>query len=166
MSTRATEPTIDWRSVRDRLRSRGQRWTSQRRVLVDILAATSGHVTGADLVDRCRERDPATVPSTIYRTLDVLEDLGFIRHAHGPDGREEYHALPASDHGHLHCGSCGRSWELSADEAAPLRTTLAESRGFVLDLSHLSVGGRCASCLATEREAAHGRDRRGVADSS
>ena len=37
---------------------------------------STGHVTGAELVDRCRALDPATTPSTVYRTLDVLEDLG------------------------------------------------------------------------------------------
>ena len=55
---------------------------------------TEGHVTGAELVERCRRRDPATTPSTVYRTLDVLEELGIVRHGHGPDGREEYHVLP------------------------------------------------------------------------
>lgn len=145
----------DWRLVRDRLRSRGQRWTNQRRTLVEVLAASRGHVTGAELVERCRERDPSTVPSTIYRSLDVLEELGFVRHAHGPDGREEFHVLPAADHGHLHCGSCGKSWELSEDEAAQLREALQRTRGFRIDLSHLSVGGRCATCLAARREPPH-----------
>lgn len=145
----------DWRVVRDRLRSRGQRWTNQRRTLVEVLAASRGHVTGAELVERCRALDPATVPSTIYRSLDVLEELGFVRHAHGPDGREEFHVLPAADHGHLHCGSCGTSWELSEAEAAPLREGLERARGFRIDLSHLSVGGRCGACLADGRVPAH-----------
>lgn len=153
--TSQPSPRVDWRVVRDRLRSRGQRWTSQRRTLVEVLAANRGHVTGAELVERCRERDPATVPSTIYRSLDVLEELGLVRHAHGPDGREEFHVLPSAEHGHLHCGSCGISWELSEDEAAPLRDVLERSRGFRIDLSHLSVGGRCATCLAAEREPRH-----------
>ena len=145
----------DWREVRDRLRSRGQRWTTQRRTLVEVLGASRGHVTGAELVERCRALDPSTVPSTIYRTLDVLEELGFVRHAHGPDGREEFHVLPAADHGHLHCGSCGTSWELSDAEAAPLREALERTRDFRIDLSHLSVGGRCAACRAAEREPPH-----------
>jgi len=90
--------------------------------------------------------DPGTIPSTVYRTLDVLEELGVVRHAHGVNGREEFHVLPERDHGHLHCTGCRATWELGADDVAPLVTALRRSRGFEVDLSHLSVSGRCAEC--------------------
>jgi Fur family ferric uptake transcriptional regulator len=76
----------------------------------------------------------------------VLEELGLVRHAHGVDGREEYHVLPQSEHGHLHCVECGRSWEIGAGEAAALVGALRTERGFSVDLSHLSVAGRCEDC--------------------
>jgi len=82
-----------WTTIPEQLRARGLRWTPQRRILVEVLSEVDGHVTGADLVERCRARDPDTIPSTVYRTLDVLEDLGVIRHSHGADGREEFHVL-------------------------------------------------------------------------
>ena len=63
---------VAWSTVRDRLRERGLRWTPQRRTLIEVLSRTDGHVTGSELVDRCRDVDPATIPSTVYRTLDVL----------------------------------------------------------------------------------------------
>lgn len=103
-------------------------------------------MTGAELVERCRAMDPATIPSTVYRTLDVLEELGVVRHAHGVDGREEYHVLPVADHGHLHCTGCRQTWEIDADEAAALVGALRAERGFTVDLSHLSVSGRCRDC--------------------
>ncbi|HYO44797.1 MAG TPA: Fur family transcriptional regulator, partial [Candidatus Limnocylindrales bacterium] len=99
-----------WGDVRERLHARGLRWTPQRRVLIEVLSRADGHVTGAELVERCRQVDPATTPSTVYRTLDVLEELGIVRHAHGADGREEFHVLPQSDHGHLHCLGCRETW--------------------------------------------------------
>ena len=68
-----------WESVRERLHARGLRWTPQRRALVTVLSQTRGHVTGAVLVERCREQDPSTIPSTVYRTLEVLEELGIVR---------------------------------------------------------------------------------------
>ncbi len=135
-----------WADCRERLRARGLRWTPQRRLLVDVLARTSGHVTGAELVERCRELDPAAIPSTVYRTLDVLEELGLVRHAHGPDGREEYHVLPRTEHGHLHCSRCGGSWDIERDEAADLVAALRRDRGFEMDLTHLTISGRCAGC--------------------
>jgi Fur family transcriptional regulator, ferric uptake regulator len=149
-STRAGDHPADWSGVRDRLHASGLRWTPQRRTLLDVLAATDGHVTGAELVERCRAIDPATTPSTVYRTLDVLEDLGVVRHHHGPDGREEFHVLPEREHGHLHCRSCGRSWEVGAAEVAPMLAALRERRGFEADISHMALVGRCADCVAEE----------------
>lgn len=141
-----------WSGIRERLHDRGLRWTPQRRVLVDVLSRSDGHVTGAELVERCRAVDPATIPSTVYRTLDVLEELGIVRHAHGIDGREEYHVLPAVEHGHLHCTGCRQTWEIDAAEAAALVDVLCDRRGFAVQLSHLSIAGLCAAC----REAAAG----------
>ncbi len=163
------DDALVWDTVRDRLHARGLRWTPQRRALVAVLAETRGHVTGAELVERCRERDPSTIPSTVYRTLDVLEELGIVRHGHGPDGREEYHVLPGEElgivrhghgpdgreeyhvlpgeeHGHLHCTACGGCWELGVEEARALLGALAAERGFEVDLSHVTIVGRCRSC--------------------
>ena len=111
---------MPWDGIREQLRARGLRWTPQRRALIEVLLQSDGHVTGAELVDRCRAADPTTVPSTVYRTLDVLEELGVVRHAHGVDGREEFHVFPVTDHGHLYCTNCHGAWEVGPDEAGPL----------------------------------------------
>ena len=137
---------VSWTDVRDLLRARGLRWTPQRRTLIDVLANTDGHVTGAELVERCRAQDPTTTPSTVYRTLDVLEELGLLSHSHGADGREEFHVRPVAAHGHLHCNGCGTTWEIDSEEAASLVETLARQRDFAVDLSHLSIAGRCSGC--------------------
>ncbi len=136
----------DWSDVRERLHERGLRWTPQRRTLVEVLQATRGHVTGAELVERCRAVDPGTTPSTVYRTLDVIEDLGLVSHSHGVDGREEYHVLPIEEHGHLYCSRCGGSWEIGREEGRTVVEALSVARGFAVDLSHLTVVGECAGC--------------------
>jgi Fur family transcriptional regulator, ferric uptake regulator len=137
-----------WADVRGQLHARGLRWTPQRRVLVEVLARVDGHVTGPELVDGCRAIDPATTPSTVYRTLDVLEELGLVSHSHGLDGRQEFHVKPGAAHGHLVCSSCGGSWELGAEEVAPLLAGLRDGRGFDVAVDHLSIEGRCAACRA------------------
>jgi Fur family ferric uptake transcriptional regulator len=142
-----TKPTNEhWPDVSSRLRERGMRWTPQRRLLLSVLSRTEGHVTAGELIERCRAEDPQTTPSTVYRTLDVLEELGLVRHAHGLDGREEYHVMPETEHGHLRCAGCGGSWDIGADEARALVAALHGERGFQVDLSHLSVVGTCADC--------------------
>lgn len=153
-----------WTTLPDLLRARGMRWTPQRRTLIDVLAAADGHLTGAELVERCRAIDSTTTPSTVYRTLDVLEELGFIRHGHGADGHEEFHVLPKTEHGHLHCASCGRAWELEADEALGLVRALRRGRGFEVTLSHVTVVGRCADCVASAKGPGRARSRLSVAD--
>jgi Fur family transcriptional regulator, ferric uptake regulator len=122
------------------------RWTPQRRAMIEVLLAADGHLTGSELLDRCRQVDPETTPSTVYRTLDALEEIGLVCHSHGLDGREEFHVLPASEHGHLRCEVCGSTWEIDTAEARRLTGALLRERGFSLNLSHLTIIGRCASC--------------------
>jgi Fur family ferric uptake transcriptional regulator len=142
----ATGRRADWSNVRERLRAGGLRWTPQRRTLVEVLSRTDGHVTGSELIERCRQVDPTTIPSTVYRTLDVLESLGLLSHSHGADGREEFHVMPVTAHGHLHCTACRSTWEVPAEEAAAVVDSLRRSRRFAVDVSHLSIAGRCEAC--------------------
>lgn len=135
-----------WPDIRAELRTRGMRWTPQRKLILDVLGASHGHVTGSEIVERCRNREPETTPSTVYRTLAVLEELGYLHHSHGTAGREEFHVLPATEHAHLQCVGCGGSWEIDPAETASLVTELERSRRFRVDVGHLTVAGRCAAC--------------------
>jgi Fur family transcriptional regulator, ferric uptake regulator len=155
MSRSGSDSENHWQAIPDRLRARGLRWTPQRRTLIEVLSQTDGHVTASELVERCRELDPRTIPSTVYRTLDVLEELGVVRHGHGADGREEFHVLPEAEHGHLHCGACRGTWEIDAEGAAALVRSLEQRRGFVVDLSHVTIVGTCLDCREA-RASSHG----------
>jgi len=135
-----------WVTAAEQMRAHGMRSTPQRRLVIDVLARSSGHVAASEVIEQCRHADPLTTPSTVYRTLDALETLGLIRHGHAADGREEYHVLPQSEHGHRYCTDCGRSWEIDADSAAQLMAGMREQQGFEVDLSHLTIVGRCRDC--------------------
>lgn len=145
---RQSDPTDPIARARDALRARGMRWTPQRRALLEVLVGANGHVTGVELIERARLRDPETTPSTVYRTLDVLEELGLVCHSHGHDGREEFHVWPNSEHAHLACESCGATWEFEGDDALAITEGLERARGFVVNLSHLTIAGQCAACRA------------------
>ena len=135
-----------WDGIADRLRRGGLRWTPQRRTLVEALRVREGHVTATELIASCRERDRTTTPSTVYRTLDVLEDLGLVRHGHGADGREEYHVLPERVHGHIHCTGCGATVELQPETESQIVAAVGRDLGFSVDLSHVTISGRCPDC--------------------
>jgi Fur family ferric uptake transcriptional regulator len=115
-------------------------------LILEVLAATDGHITGAEVLERCRDRDPATTASTVYRTLDVLEELGYLSHSHSAAGREEFHVQPAVPHAHLECRTCGATIELPSAEAAALVAPLRDRHGFVAELGHLTITGECAAC--------------------
>jgi Fur family ferric uptake transcriptional regulator len=146
MAAHASLPA-PWDTLPAQLRARGQRWTPQRDAVVRALSSARGHLTGSQLVDLCRATDPSVVPSTVYRTLDALEELGFVRHSHGADGREEYHLGPDASHGHLHCAVCGGQWQIQDDEVDAVSAAFA-GRGFAVDASHVTIVGRCRACTA------------------
>jgi Fur family ferric uptake transcriptional regulator len=84
----------------------------------------------------------------VYRTLDVLEQLGIVHHGHGADGREEFHVRPAGRHGHLHCDRCGATWELDAGRGEAVAAALRAGDGFEIDIGHVTLVGRCGTCAA------------------
>lgn len=127
-------------------RRSGLRWTPQRRQILRILSDAEGHLTGGEIVDRWRAIDPEATPSTVYRTLDVLERFGVLAHSHGVDGREEFHMRPDDTHGHLICDVCERRVDLGAGETADFLRALEARHEFKVDLTHLTVVGRCSAC--------------------
>ncbi len=149
---RAEAEADPWAGVASRLRATGLRWTPQRRTLIEVLRTHEGHVTATELIARCRAIDPTTAPSTVYRTLDLLEEMDLVRHGHTPDGREDYHVLPDQEHGHLHCAGCGHTWEIDAETGAIVGQALEAQLGFAVDLSHVTISGWCAGCRPSEPE--------------
>ena len=128
------------------LRTRGLRMTPQRRAIVAEIMATDGHINPADVARRVRDRVPGVNPSTVYRTLDLLEKLGIVSHAHLETGAE-YHRSDEGAHVHLVCARCGAQESLSEQEAEHLRAVIAEHRGFRPDFTHFAVSGHCAACV-------------------
>ncbi len=131
----------------DRLRSRGLRVTSQRE---QVLAAvrTLGHATPEQINDSVSGVDLTTV----YRTLELLEELGLVRHTHLGHGAPSYR--PAEDqHIHVVCHSCGSVVDADPARVDSLAAELLADDGFVLDRSHFTVFGRCRTCAAEQNPA-------------
>jgi Fur family ferric uptake transcriptional regulator len=132
-------------AVIDVLKARGHRVTQQRRAIVAEVMRARGHISVQDVVKRL----PKVNASTVYRTLDLLENLGVVAHAHLEDGAE-YHRAESHDHVHLVCARCGRRDSLSTAETAPLRELITRHNGFEADFTHFAVSGLCARCRAAE----------------
>ena len=93
-------------TVLDLLRSRGFRMTPQRRAIVAEIMAADGHISPSAVAQRVEARVPGVNPSTVYRTLDLLEEVGVLSHTH-LEGGAEYHLRSDSQHVHLVCSRCG-----------------------------------------------------------
>lgn len=130
------------------LRRHGLRMTEQRRRVLAVLTRRS-HLT-PDAISALVDGDggPELPPSTIYRTLDALEEVGLVEHTH-LDHRAPTYRL-AGHHGHLHlrCRACGRVVEVDPAVAEDFVERLAATTGFAADLTHMAIHGRCAECAA------------------
>ncbi|MFZ0158886.1 MAG: Fur family transcriptional regulator [Kineosporiaceae bacterium] len=128
------------------LRARGLRVTSQRRLVADAVGLL-GHATPEEICEQVQQVAPALSLSTVYRTLQLLEELGVVSHTHLNHGASTYHAVGRDSHIHLVCHQCGGIDEADVTLARTLTARVLEQHGFDTDLSHLSLHGRCSGCV-------------------
>jgi len=139
-------------TILERLRSEGSRLTAARRALVEALVeADDHHVTADDLVAAVHRSAPAVHRSTVYRTLDALEQAGVVEHVHLGHGRAVYH-LTDDRHHHLVCDRCGAVVQVPETVVAPLRDELVDGYGFMVNGRHFALPGVCRACAALNRD--------------
>jgi Fur family ferric uptake transcriptional regulator len=131
--------------LRAKLRDSGYRLTPQREL---ILAAvdTLGHATPDEVLAEVRKHSSAVNSSTVYRTLEVLEELGLVRHAHLSDRAPTYHTVSDHEHFHIVCRNCQRVVSVDPHMLDTLMAGLREKHAFVIDVGHLTVFGHCEDC--------------------
>jgi Fur family ferric uptake transcriptional regulator len=132
----------------ERLRASGHRLTPQREL---VLAAveTLEHATPDQVYAEVRTKSQSINLSTVYRTLELLDELGLIRHAHLSDRAPTYHSATDHEHAHLVCRTCRRVISIGRHEVEESLGVLAERRGFTPDYGHLTVFGTCEDCRTT-----------------
>jgi Fur family ferric uptake transcriptional regulator len=136
--------TDDWQTE---LRSRGYRLTPQRQL---VLAAVRrlGHATPDEIAGAEQATVPSVNLSTVYRTLDLLEEVGLVTHTHLGHGAPTYHPADESDHVHLVCTDCGSILAVPTEIVDPLMGSLRDLSGFEVNVAHVAMHGRCAGCVA------------------
>ena len=105
-----------------------------------------GHAT-PDQVHAAVARKAAGVNiTTFYRTLELLEELGLVTHAHLSHGAPTYHAVEEQQHVHLVCRICGQVGEVSTELLMPLARDLEREKSFLVDMGHVALFGVCGGC--------------------
>ncbi len=137
--------------LRSRLRDSGYRLTPQRELILDAVERL-GHATPDEVLAEVRERSAAINVSTIYRTLEVLEELGLVRHAHLNDRSPTYHSVSEHEHFHMVCRNCHRVVSVDPGVLTELTDRLSADHGFTVDVGHLTVFGWCRTCAQERAE--------------
>jgi Fur family ferric uptake transcriptional regulator len=131
----------------EELRARGYRVTPQRQLVLEAVTALE-HGTPEEICTEVQRTAKGVNISTVYRTLELLEELGLVKHAHLGHGPPTYHPAAEAEHVHLVCRDCGSVHDVPPTVADGLVTALKREYGFETDVYHLTVYGLCADCSA------------------
>ena len=131
------------------LEGAGYRLTEPRRSLATLIAEQDGHFTAASLVDAARQRRLGVGRATVFRTLEVLEDLGAVERLDLPSGEHAYVGCEPAHHHHVVCSNCGRTDEIDDAGLRAVVADVAERTGYRVDEHRLELFGMCPACRPT-----------------
>ncbi len=130
-----------------RLREHGFRLTPQREMVLSVLHDIEGFATAEDIYERVGDISTSVDISTVYRTLELLQDFHLVASVDPGDGQRRYELLGLhGQHFHLVCRSCGKIIGVEPEAIEPFATQMKERYGFELDVEHLSIPGLCEAC--------------------
>jgi Fur family ferric uptake transcriptional regulator len=120
--------------------------TPQRRMILTTIHGSDHHISADEIYELVHAKYPQVNISTVYRTLELLKELGLVTETDLGGGRFRYHSVDKGHHHHLVCRKCGRVQELDESVLAPLEEVILRQCDFKADLNHLAVFGNCVKC--------------------
>jgi Fur family ferric uptake transcriptional regulator len=130
----------------DVLGQQGYRMTPQRLMIVSAIEDSDDHISAEEVYSQVLGKYPNVNISTVYRTLDLLEELGLVTKTDLGGGRVRYHPADKGHHHHLVCRDCGAIIDLDEAALSVLKEALLRDYGFIADMRHLGIWGRCVQC--------------------
>lgn len=130
------------------LRKQGHRLTPQRLIVLEMIRASSSHLTAEEIHAAVLPQHPYINIATVYRTLQWLQEVGLVAPIVWGSGPFRYEYVHGVIHHHLICQECGQEHEIGDDILDALKAQLLERYGFTAQLNHLALPGRCAVCQA------------------
>jgi Fur family ferric uptake transcriptional regulator len=130
--------------------------TPQRLAIADLLLNSGRHLSAEDVVAGLARNGLKVGTATVYRTIDVLLESGYLVERNRGEGFRRFEAnrdLP--HHEHLLCTVCGRVTEFSESALERMTHRVADAHGYVRERHRLVIYGTCAECQrAAERAGA------------
>jgi Fur family ferric uptake transcriptional regulator len=130
----------------DELSHQGYRMTPQRLMIVAAVENSRNHISADEIYSQVVAKYPNVNVSTVYRTLELLEQLGLVTKTDLGGGRVMYHPVEKGHHHHLVCKECGAIIDLDESALMPLKESLLRQYQFIADLRHLGILGVCVNC--------------------
>ena len=129
------------------LKKRGYRITNPREVICNILE-TSGHehFTVDNLHNLATKQDKNIDLATVYRTLELLEDIDIVEHMHQAHGSGIYYLKGETDNNHIICDFCKSIYDLTKETKDMINKLLVKDSNFNLINHHFIYSGVCRSC--------------------
>ena len=116
--------------------------------MVEALHGVDRHISAEEIYAQVLAKYPYANISTIYRTLELLKELGLVTEITLGDGCVRYHPSEKGHHHHLVCQKCGKTIDLPEAELISLEGALSRDYKFKANLRHLAIFGLCADCQA------------------
>lgn len=135
------------------LRARELKLTSQRRRIFERAFATHDHFSAETMYAWLKkESGPKVSRATVYRTLSLLLEGGFVEALDAGRGELVYeHVLGHAHHDHMLCLECGKIEEFHDERIEELQLEACRHKGFQLVTHDLRLRGYCRAC-ARKRE--------------
>lgn len=134
------------------LRQRGFRFTPQRRAILQVMHLLNRPETAEVILQRALAVTAGINRSTVYRTLEVLSDLGLVSVIDAADGQRHYLLMgDAEPHIHLVCQSCGGVTAVSFTKHDSLAKHLWDDHHFKINPSTFTISGICRDCLEKQQ---------------
>ncbi|MFZ0548569.1 MAG: Fur family transcriptional regulator [Candidatus Promineifilaceae bacterium] len=132
------------------LKQEGYRLTQPRIHILEALVSCQGHITADDLYETIHSEQPGIARMSVYRTLDLLSELGLIRPVYQGTGAAHYILLDEGHHHHLVCSNCDKVIEFDDCVLQEIENSISSSYNFKIQGHVLEIFGRCADCQSTE----------------
>lgn len=130
----------------DTLKKKGYFLTAQRRLLLDLIQNSEGHLDVKELYRRAVEKDRSISQATVYRNLNLFKELKLVDEMRLDGIRCYYEIKSTSNHQHLICQGCGKILEFQSPHFEKLIETVKQEYGFLVTKAELYLEGSCEEC--------------------
>ena len=130
------------------LQEHGYRLTGPRRTIAEAVLQFEHAFSAEDIVRTVDTADPTVGRATVFRTLDLLTQIGVLDRLHRPDGCHSYVLGQGGDkhYHHLICSACGVVVPFEGCNVADMLNDLQQTTSFEISTHMLEVFGICESC--------------------